>query len=116
MLAFRRILAFSSRIHSYLLALYLFFAMLFVMFLYYPVSEDLVSFVTTAEMLLGWTIILEGGWLILASIYQFFYSRVMCLQPILMSALRIAVDFVISMVLDMINMMILGGFSFGGGA
>ena len=60
MLAFRRILAFSSRIHSYLLALYLFFALLFVLFLYFPVSEILVTFVTALQMVVGWTIFLEG--------------------------------------------------------
>ena len=115
MLAFRRILAFSSRVHTYLLALYLFFALLFALFLYFPVSENLVSFVTLTQRLLGWTIFLEGAWIILASIYQFFYSRVACLQPIIMTVLRMAVYFAISIVLDILNKIILEGFSFGGG-
>ncbi len=116
MLAFRRILAFSSRVHTYLLALYLFFALLFVLFLYFPVSEVLVSFVTLFQRILGWTIFLEGFWIMLASVYQFFYSRVMCLQPLLMTVLRIAVYFSVSIVLDILNTVILSGFSFGGGA
>ena len=115
MLAFRRILAFSSRIHTYLLALYIFFAILFVLFLYYPVSEVLVSFVTLVQMLLGWTIVLEGFWIVFASVYQFFYSRVMCLQPMLLTVLRMAVYFVISIVLDILNTIIVSGFSYGGG-
>ena len=115
MLAFRRILAFSSRIHTYLLALYSFFALLFMLFLYFPVSEVLVSFVRAWQMVLGWTIFLEGAWIILARIYQFFYSRVMCLQPIITTLLRMAVYFAISIVLDILNMIILEGFSFGGG-
>ena len=115
MLAFRRILAFSSRVHSYLLALYLFFALLFVLFLYFPVSEVLITSITGCQMVLGWTIFLEGAWIILASIYQVFYSRVMCLQPVIMTLLRMAVYFAISIVLDILNMIILEGFSFGGG-
>lgn len=115
MLAFRRILAFSSRIHSYLLALYFFFALLFVLFLYFPVSEVLISFVTLSRMLLGWTIILEGIWLIFASIYQFFYSHVLCLQPVFMTLLRMSGYFIISIVLDILNTVIIEGFSFGGG-
>ena len=116
MLAFRRILAFSSRVHTYLLALYLFFALLFVLFLCFPVSEVLVSFVTLFQRILGWTIFLEGFWIMLASVYQFFYSRVMCLQPLVMTVLRIAVYFSVSIVLDILNTVILSGFSFGGGA
>ncbi len=115
MLAFRRILAFSSRIHSYLLALYMFFALLFVLFLYYPVSEVLVSFVTLSQMLIGWTIFLEGVWIVLASIYQFFYSRVLCLQPVFMTLLRIAAYFAVSIIIDMLNIIIMNGFSLGGG-
>ena len=115
MLAFRRILAFSSRIHSYILALYIFFALLFVLFLYFPVSEVLISFVTLAQMLLGWTIVLEGIWLIFASVYQFFYSRVLCMQPVFMTILRMLVYFIISITLDILNTVILKGFTFGGG-
>ena len=85
------------------------------LFLYYPVSEVLVSFVTLVQMLLGWTIVLEGFWIVFASVYQFFYSRVMCLQPMLLTVLRMAVYFVISIVLDILNTVILRGFSFGGG-
>ncbi len=115
MLAFRRILAFSSRIHSYILALYIFFALLFVLFLYFPVSEILISFVTLAQMLLGWTIVLEGIWLVFASVYQFFYSRVLCMQPVFMTILRMLVYFIISITLDILNTVILKGFTFGGG-
>ena len=116
MLSFRRILAFSSRVHTYLLALYLFFALLFVMFLYFPVDEILVTFVTACQMVLGWTIFLEGVWIVLASVYQFFYSHVACVAPILMTLLRLASYFVISIILDILNTVIVSGFSYGGGA
>ena len=114
MLAFRRILAFSSRIHTFLLALYFCFALLFVLFLYFPVSEVLVSFVTMAQMILGWTIFLEGLWLVLASVYQIFYTHVVCLEPLIMTVVRLAIYFVISIILDILNTFILSGFSYGG--
>ena len=114
MLAFRRILEFSSRVHTYLLALYMFFALLFVLFLYFPVNESLVAAVTNCQMVLGWTIFLEGFWIILASIYQFFYSHVMAIKPILITILRMAVYFITSIVLDMLNTVILHGISYGG--
>ena len=114
MLAFRRILAFSSRVHSYLLALYLFFALLFVLFLYFPVSEVLITSITRCQMVLGWTIFLEGFWIILASIYQFFYTHVAFVAPLVLTVLRMAAYFCISIVIDMLNTVILHGFSFGG--
>lgn len=114
MLAFRRILAFSSRIHTYLLALYSFFALLFMLFLYFPVSEVLVSFVRAWQMVLGWTIFLEGFWIILASIYLSICSRVATVLPIVQTIIRMAVYFAISIIIDMLNTAIISGFSFGG--
>ncbi|MDY5931634.1 MAG: hypothetical protein SPJ34_06355 [Candidatus Ornithospirochaeta sp.] len=114
MLAFRRILEFSSRVHTYLLALYMFFALLFVFFLYFPVSETLVSFVTTLQMVLGWTLFLHGVWIILASFYQFIYSKVACARPVLLTLMRLALYFVVSIIIDILNTVILNGFSYGG--
>ena len=116
MLAFRRILAFSSRVHTYLLALYLFFALLFALFLYFPVSEDLVSFVTLAQRLLGWTIFLEGFWIVLASIYLSICSRVATVMPIVQTLVRMVVYTAISIIIDFLNTAIISGFSYGGGS
>ena len=69
---------------------------------------------TMAQMILGWTIFLEGIWLILASVYQIFYTHVACLEPLFMTMLRLAIYFVISIILDILNMFILSGFSYGG--
>ena len=80
-------------------------------FSYFPVSEVLVSFVTSAQMVLGWTLLLEGGWIIAASVYQFFISRVLCIQPVLATLLRIALYSLISILLDILNTVILHGFS-----
>ncbi len=91
----------------------MFFAFLFVLFLYFPVQEELVTFITRAQMIMGWTIFLVGVWIILSSILCSLYSRVLVLSPILKTVVRFAVYFVISIVLDMINSLITGGFSYG---
>ncbi len=92
----------------------MFFALLFVLFLYFPVNEVLISFVTAWQMVLGWTIFLEGAWIILASVYQFFYSHVACVRPIVLTVLRMGAYFVVSILLDMLNTIILQGFEYGG--
>lgn len=109
----RRIIEFSSRVHTYLLSLYMFFALLFVLFLYFPVREELVSFVTGAEMIMGWTIFLVGIWIILSSIVCSAYSRVVVASPVVKTVIRFALYFIISIVLDILNSLITGGFSYG---
>ncbi len=111
---FRRILEFSSRIHTYLLAVYFFFALLFILFLYFPVQEGLVRFITIVQMVLGWTLFLEGIWIIFASIVSSIAAKVMVVKPVVLTFVRIAVYFVISVMLDFLNTLITRGLSYGG--
>lgn len=113
MLEMRRVIEFSSRVHTYLVSLYMFFAFLFVLFLYFPVQEELVTFITRAQMIMGWTIFLIGVWIILSSILCSIYSHVLVLAPVLKTIVRFSVYFVISMILDTLNSLITGGFSYG---
>lgn len=114
MLEFRRVLEFSSRVHTYLLALYFFFALVFALFLYFPINESLVSFISISQMVMGWTIFLEGVWIIFASLFCSLYTRVMVLKPVVLTVLRIAIYFLISIFVDILNTMITSGFSIGG--
>lgn len=113
MLEMRRIIEFSSRVHTYLLSLYMFFALLFVLFLYFPVQEQLVNIITLSQMVMGWTIFLVGLWIALASILCSIYSKVLILSPIVKTLVRFLVYFSISIILDIINSLITGGFSYG---
>ncbi|MGN0906618.1 MAG: hypothetical protein ACI4NM_05665, partial [Bullifex sp.] len=70
MLQFRRVLAFSSRIHTYLMALYLFFCLMFFFTFVTEVPVGLIGFIHTAMTLISWTMIFFGVWIILASVYQ----------------------------------------------
>ena len=114
MLEFRRILEFSSRVHTYLLAVYFFFALLFVLFLYYPIEEGIVYSITIIQMILGWTLFLEGIWIFFASCVSSIASRVLVIKPVVLTILRIAVYFMVSMLLDFLNTLITKGFSYGG--
>lgn len=114
MLAFRRIIEFSSRVHTYLLALYSFFAILFVLSLYFPVSEELVSFITTIQMVLGWTLFLEAFWIVMASILCTVSSKVFVIKPVLLTLLRLLVYFATSIAIDLLNSVIIKGLRIGG--
>lgn len=109
----RRIIEFSSRVHTYLVSLYMFFALLFVLFLYFPVREDFVTVITRVQMTMGWTIFLVGVWIFFSSIICSIYSKVLVLSPVVKTAVRFSVYFLISIVLDTLNTLITGGFSYG---
>ncbi len=113
MLEMRRIIECSSRVHTYLLSLYLFFAFLFVLFLYFPVREDFVSLITGIQMVMGWTIFLVGIWIFLASVLCSVFSRVLVVSPIVKTLVRFSVYAVISVMLDLLNSVITGGLSYG---
>lgn len=114
MLEFRRILEFSSRVHTYLLAVYFFFALLFVLFLYYPINETLVYYITVIQMVLGWTLFLDGVWILFASIVSSIAARVVVLKPIILTIIRILIYFGVSVLLDLLNTLITSGLSYGG--
>ena len=114
MLAFRRIIEFSSRVHTYILALYSFFALLFVICLYFPVDEGLVSFITTIQMVLGWTLFLEAFWILMASILCTVSSKVLVIKPVVLTFIRLIVYFASSVFIDLLNSIILKGFILGG--
>ncbi len=114
MLEFRRILDFSSRAHTYVLIMYIFFALMVVLTFYFPVNDALVDFISISQMVLGWTLFLEAIWIIFASVICSFYAKVMVIEPVLLTLLRLFLYFGISMFLDVINTFIVSGFSFGG--
>ncbi|MGN1164374.1 MAG: hypothetical protein ACI4S4_06155 [Candidatus Ornithospirochaeta sp.] len=113
MLELRRIIEFSSRVHTYLMSLYMFLSLLFVLFLYFPVQERLVSVITVLQMVMGWTIFLEGLWVICGSFLCSAYSKVLVIGPVIKTLVRFLAYFLISVLLDAINTLITGGFSYG---
>ena len=113
MLNHRRVVEFSSRVHSYLLALYIFFVLLFGLSSYLPVAESFFRLVTVTSHVLGWTMILFGIWILIASLLLTIRSRVLCLKPVLLTLLRTSVMLVLSIVLDTFRILLVDGVTIG---
>lgn len=111
MLQFRRILAFSSRIHTYLMVLYLFFAALMFLSFMTSVDQELTDLVSICMDVLSWLVIFEGVWIVLASFYQLFYSHVFAFSPVLLTLLRGAVVILVATLADALQLFVEGGFA-----
>ncbi len=111
MLPFRRVLAFSSRVHGFLLMLYIFFAILMVLSSAVSTPDELIELVQWCMAVIAWSMIFFGVWIILASVFQFFYSKVFVIEPILSTLLRIAVLLLLAFILDVGNTLIVKGFA-----
>ena len=109
MLEFRRVLAFSSRVHSYLLMLYIFFAVLFLMTFFIDSPADLISLLSLCMALLSWTLVFEGVWIVLACLYQFFYSHVFAFAPLILTVVRTAVMLVLATLCDVLETLVTRG-------
>lgn len=113
MLELRRIIELSSRIHTYLFIIYPFSALLFVLFLYFPATSEIISLITMAQMVLGWIIFLEAIWIIVGSLVLSIYSKVFIYAPMLKTIFRLVMYFGVSILLDVLNRVIERGFKYG---
>lgn len=91
------------------MVLYLFFAVLMAASFFTDVNAALVSIVSAAMAVLAWLVIFEGVWIILASIYQIFYSKVLAVAPVLLTIARGLVVLIIATVLDALELVITQG-------
>lgn len=113
MLEFRRIIDFSSRVHTYMLLTYIFLVILFTLFLFVPVEEVYVNFVLTLFNVVSWLLLVQGGVIIILSILSTIISRVWCLEPMIHTVIRLFFFFILSVLLSAINMIITKGVSYG---
>lgn len=111
MLPFRRIIAFSSRVHTYLLGLFLFFAIIYFLTLAFPADMALVTLVFYALDLISWTMIFFGAWILAASVIEFLLSKVFIVAPVLLTLLRCAVMMLLGLVIGIFENLIIGGIS-----
>ena len=91
------------------MVLYLFFAVLMCASFFTDVDAALVSIVSAAMAVLAWLVIFEGVWIILASIYQIFYSKVLAVAPVLLTIVRGLVVLITATVLDALELVITQG-------
>lgn len=113
MLAYRRVLEFSSRVHTYLLSLFVFFSLMLLLCLYLPVSSAFFHLITTIEHVIAWVMLLEGAWVVLTAIYLTLISRVWCMKPALLTVVRISVMVAFSLMLDAFTIVFNNGLTIG---
>ena len=109
MLQFRRILAFSTRVHNYLFVLYLLFVCLFLCSFYFPIEQGYLNFIANALSVLGWTIIFEGLWIVLSSVYQYIYSKVFVFSPIIFTLIRVGLYLIVATGVDLFTTIVFKG-------
>ena len=102
MLNYRRLIAFLSRVHTYMTVLYAVFFILFFLFLRLSVSQSFYEMLVSFSSAIGWCIVLEGMFIIISSIHISFLSRVLAIEPFLLTLLRLLFYFILSFVLDFI--------------
>lgn len=109
MLNYRRLIEFSSRIHTYLLALHLVLTFLFVLSLFLPLSGQFYSLVLKSDDVIGWLMVFLGCWIILASLHLSFISSVLTIFPLAITLLRLAVFYLTSFLLEFLSHLISSG-------
>lgn len=102
MLNYRRLIAFLSRVHTYLTVLYAVFFLLFILFLHLDISSSFYALMVSFSRALGWTIVLVGAFLLLSSIHISFLSKVVAAEPFILTVLRLLVFFLLSFMFDFI--------------
>ena len=110
MLHERRLLAFSSRVHTYTLFLYLFFFLLYILggFLVDTSFEALLSFLLK---LVGYSSVIFGVWVLAFSIVVWFVDKVFPFSPICFTILRIAAVILMATLIEIINTLVHQGLS-----
>lgn len=109
MLQTRRLLEFSSRVHTYTLLLYLFFFLVYVSCSYFAVRQEFVDLVRFSLNLVGWTNLLFGFWICIFSLVVWASDRVFPGKPVLLTILRMGVVFGLSLVAAIIENLVTGG-------
>lgn len=100
MLQTRRLLAFSSRVHTYTLLLYLFFFLVYLLGSFFSVTESFVTLLQFFLYFISWTSLLFGFWILVFSCIVWAADRVFPLSAVLLTMVRmlciLALSFVVA--------------------
>jgi len=111
MLKFRRILAFASRVHSYLFLMQLFFAAIFIMTFFFESGDGLVELALLSMNVISWASVIFGLWICVASLCLTAYSKVFAFSPFFFTVLRVVLILAISFIADFLETMVTKGLS-----
>ncbi|MFA7119735.1 MAG: hypothetical protein WC159_13270 [Sphaerochaetaceae bacterium] len=90
MIQSRRLLAFSSRVHTYFLLILFFLVLVYLGCDFFHINEDFVSLVILSENIIIWAIYLFSVWLLVLSFIVYYYSKVFPLKDFLLTLVRLA--------------------------
>lgn len=101
MLQTRRLLAFSSRVHTYTLLLYLFFFLVYLLGSFFSVTVEFVTLLQFFLYLISWTSLLFGVWILVFSCIVWAGDRVFPVSSVLLTIARmfciLALGFVVAL-------------------
>ncbi|MGH0054226.1 MAG: hypothetical protein ACQ5SW_12620 [Sphaerochaetaceae bacterium] len=109
MLQTRRLLAFSSRVHTYTLLLYLFFFFVYIASSFFAVNQDFVGLLHFFLYLISWTSLLFGFWILVFSLLVWAGDRVFPASAVLLTILRMLCVFGLSLVVGLLEHLITKG-------
>ncbi len=109
MLQTRRLLAFSSRVHTYTLLLYLFFFLVYILGSFFPVDASFVELLQFSLHLISWTSLLFGFWILVFSVVVWVSDRVFPISTAMLTLGRMLVVFLLSLVVAILEQVIQQG-------
>lgn len=113
MLRNQRLLAFSSRVHTYLLLLLCFFLLAYFACSYAEVPSEYLQLLLLLENIFSWAIYIFGVWLIVLCFLNLFQSKLFPLNFFLLSLLRIGCAFFISYLFSVVEHLVGKGLTIG---
>ena len=113
MLQTRRLLAFSSRVHTYTLLLYLFFFFIYIASSFFAVSQDFVNLLHFSLYLISWTSLLFGFWILVFSLLVWVGDRIFPTSAMLLTILRMLAIFALSLIVGLLEHVITRGITIG---
>lgn len=93
MLKIQRLLAFASRVHTYLLLLLCFFFIAFFAGSYFSVDEQYIDLLVLCHELVCWTVYLMGVWILVLGILVAILSGIFPFKLCLLDVIRVAIAF-----------------------
>ena len=109
MLQSRRLLAFSSRVHTYTLLLYVFFFLVYTLGGYFRVQQSFIDLLIYCLTLVGWTSLLFGFWLLIFSVIVFVGSGLFPTTEAVLTLLRMAAIYALALLLSILETLFTSG-------
>lgn len=113
MLRDQRLLAFANRVHTYILCLFLFFVFAWLAGSYFQVDEAYISFLRTMINIAAWTVYVYGVWILVLIVMNTFRDHMFPLKFTIITLIRLAVTFIISLISDLIEHIVTQGVTIG---